>query len=125
MTLPANVTNYTDAGAQPARTYCYRLSAHSAWRQSGYASLVINTTPAVDSGSFSLCFQIDRAARRVLLSWPNTTGKVYRVVYKSNLGDPAWTDLSSDLTASGPMAFWSEPIADGVPMRLFGVRVVR
>jgi hypothetical protein len=40
----------------------------------------------------------------VMLSWSSVSGTVYRVQFKSELSDAAWTDLSPDVQASGPIA---------------------
>jgi len=40
----------------------------------------------------------------VQLTWSAVAGKRYRVQYKSTLAAPAWTDLLSDVTATGTTA---------------------
>ena len=44
----------------------------------------------------------------VTVTWPSVPGKTYRVMYKNNWSDAAWTNLRSDVTADSSTASQSD-----------------
>ena len=44
----------------------------------------------------------------VTVTWPSVPGKTYRVMYKNNWSDTAWTNLRSDVTADSSTASQSD-----------------
>jgi hypothetical protein len=59
-----------------------------------------------------------------LITWGSSSGSVYRVVYKSNLSQTNWTDLSSDIMTTGTQTSWLDTNF-AVPSRFYRVRSVR
>ena len=47
-------------------------------------------------------FTVPRAGPTI--TWNSTSGKVYRVAFKNNLGDPQWTPLAGDVTATSSVS---------------------
>jgi len=78
------------------------------------AQRVATTTPPVPSGSMKL-----NAAGTAALTWPATSGKIYRVQYKNSLADADWTDLKPDVLATGSTASLDIP-KDG-PQRFYRI----
>ena len=54
------------------------------------------------------------------LSWSSIVNVVYRVQFKYSLSDPRWTDLSGDITATGPTA--SKDDTPGETVRFYRVK---
>jgi hypothetical protein len=46
----------------------------------------------------------------VTVTWTAIAGQTYRVQYKENLDDAAWSDLTPDVTASGSTASTTDTI---------------
>jgi hypothetical protein len=46
----------------------------------------------------------------VSLTWSAISGQVYRVQFKTNLGDSNWTDLAPDVSATGSSAVMSDEV---------------
>ncbi len=65
---------------------------------------------------FPLTIAISRGGGRTTLSWSSVAGQTYRVVYKTNLADPAWSVLSGPIIASGASTSWPD---DGVARQRF------
>lgn len=53
------------------------------------------------------------------LTWPSTTGAAYRIAYKNNLADPAWTFLPGTIFATGNSTSWSDP--EKQPQRFYSI----
>jgi hypothetical protein len=56
------------------------------------------------------------------LTWTAIEGTTYRVQYKDDLNEPAWTTLGDDVVASGPTASISDPV--GSAQRFYRIIVV-
>ncbi|HEX5223208.1 MAG TPA: glycoside hydrolase family 9 protein [Verrucomicrobiae bacterium] len=54
--------------------------------------------------------------------WPSTPGKTYRVSYKNSVSGTNWTEISTNVTATGPSTSWSDPGAKTAPQRFYRVR---
>ena len=61
-------------------------------------------------------FSLDASGGQFTLTWSALGGKTYRVQFKENLDDTNWTDLTPDVTATGPTASQSDAI---VPTQRF------
>ncbi|MCX8090275.1 MAG: hypothetical protein N3I86_04975 [Verrucomicrobiae bacterium] len=48
----------------------------------------------------------------ITITWSAIPGRTYRVEFKADLAAPGWTALSPEVTAGGPTASFSEPIAE-------------
>ncbi len=59
------------------------------------------------------------------LAWPSTIGKVYRVSYKTNLTDSAWTAASAEITATSTSTSWMDSSARNFPQRFYSINQVR
>jgi hypothetical protein len=59
-------------------------------------SVVVVSRPVITS--------IEVVTNSIQLTWTSIPGKPYRLQYKTNLTDGAWTDLPAGVTASGPNA---------------------
>jgi hypothetical protein len=57
------------------------------------------------------------------ITWASTVGKIYRVAYKSNLTDPAWTDLSANVTATSTTTSWTDTTSGASKQRYYIVYV--
>ena len=57
----------------------------------------------------------------VTLSWSAIPGKRYRVQYKSNLSNIAWTTLGADVTAGGTSALKTDNTVSGIAQRFYRV----
>ncbi|EEF62143.1 putative Ig domain-containing protein [Pedosphaera parvula] len=53
------------------------------------------------------------------LTWPASSGKLYRVQYKSSLADATWTDIKPDVLATGSTASLNVP--QDVPQRFYRI----
>ena len=56
-------------------------------------------------------------------NWPSVAGKIYRVAYKNDLRDAAWTDLSGSITATGTTCSWTDSTAASASKRFYIVYV--
>jgi hypothetical protein len=63
-----------------------------------------------------------RNANGVTVSWPSTAGKTYRVSYRNSLSTANWTEIGTNVTATGTNTSWSDPSANTVPQRFYRVR---
>jgi hypothetical protein len=59
-----------------------------------------------------------------VITWGSSSGAVYRVAFKSNLGQTNWSDLSSDIIARGIRTSWLDTNF-AVPSRFYRIRSVR
>ncbi|HSY18025.1 MAG TPA: glycoside hydrolase family 9 protein, partial [Candidatus Acidoferrales bacterium] len=55
------------------------------------------------------------------LSWASLPGQVYHVMFKDNLNDPDWTDLSGPLTADTTVASWQDIVSAAIPQRFYRI----
>jgi len=62
------------------------------------------TNPTSNASVLKVTRIIGPAGDTATIEWQSVTGKRYRVQYKDKLSNPTWTDLSGDVTASGPTA---------------------
>jgi hypothetical protein len=56
-----------------------------------------------------------------LLSWPTVPGKTYQVQFKNTLSDPAWQDLSGDVSTVGNLEYFRD-ISPGPVLRFYRVK---
>jgi len=57
----------------------------------------------------------------MILTWPTISGQTYRVVYKTELGDPNWYEISGPITANGPTATWTDISTDFDDQRYYRI----
>jgi len=48
----------------------------------------------------------------MVVSWPSVPGQTYRVLYKVNVADPAWNEISGPITASDVTTSWTDISTD-------------
>ncbi|HKW30476.1 MAG TPA: glycoside hydrolase family 9 protein [Verrucomicrobiae bacterium] len=56
------------------------------------------------------------------LDWTSLPGQVYRVLFKNNLTDTNWTDLSGPLTATNTITSWTDTLTTGVTQRFYRIQ---
>lgn len=56
------------------------------------------------------------------LDWTSLPGQVYRVLFKINLTDTNWTDLSGPLTATESLSSWTDTLTTGVSQRFYRIQ---
>ena len=79
-------------------------------RNSGNITLTnVSVMSGLPVSGAPIATQITRRNGDVLVSWTATPGVTYRVQYRADLGDPTWTDLAGDVTASGTVASKEDP----------------
>jgi hypothetical protein len=90
------------------------------------ASVVANTSYAVASpGNAMLTMTGNTVSKPALvmnpagptLSWPSTSGAVYRIAFKNRLSDPAWTYTTNTLNSAGNLTSWTD--TDNLPQRFY------
>jgi hypothetical protein len=86
----------------------------------------------VDTISFNIVvgskFEITSVVRdssSVTLTWSSVSGQVYRVQFKDELGDTAWTNLPGDVTAAGATAVKQDTTVGPVSRRFYRIQAVR
>jgi hypothetical protein len=78
-------------------------------------SLIANSVPSAISRVSSGAMQ---------LNWPGVVGKSYRVAYKTDLTDTAWTDLSANIIGTGTACSWTDSTAASASKRFYVVYAV-
>ena len=68
--------------------------------------------------------QVNPASNAVTLSWTCSAGLLYRVQYKTNLSDPAWQTLGSDVPATDTMATKTDSSLGSTAHRFYRVFLV-
>jgi len=68
--------------------------------------------------------QFDVANGSITLNWSASVGLTYRVEYKTNLSDPVWQPLGSDVTATNTNVLKVDSGLAGVPQRYYRVLLV-
>jgi hypothetical protein len=67
------------------------------------AEFLAGTDPTDADSYLHMHLSVDRSGS-ALLTWPVVRQRTYRVEYKQDLGDSAWTDLAAPLTIIGDTA---------------------
>jgi hypothetical protein len=60
----------------------------------------------------------------VTLSWSTVAGRTYRVQYKSDLSEPAWTELAGDITADATTATKVDGSINGARQRYYRIVIL-
>jgi len=55
------------------------------------------------------------------LNWTSLPGQTYHVLFKNNLTDTDWTDLSGPISTTGLISSWTDPLTAGVPQRFYRI----
>ena len=66
-------------------------------------------------------FSMEVLSYGVLLKWPSTAGKAYRIFCKSSLAKNSWIPISDTLTADGPQTTWLDQPDGTLPWRFYAV----
>ena len=137
--LPPNTLNYAlDPGA-PAGAGIGASTGVFTWlttdSQAGTTNNITvrvtdNGIPAMDDAeTFSVAVLARPAIQSTaivgsdfVLGWSAIAGTKYRVQFKNNLDDLLWTDLTPDITATGPSANFSDPV--GLTQRFYRILVI-
>jgi len=56
------------------------------------------------------------------LTWTSLPDQVYHVMFKNDLRETNWTDLSGPITATGTISSWTDTLTTGVPRRYYCVQ---
>lgn len=67
---------------------------------------------------------ITRVGSSVTVTGLSAAGRNYRLQYKTKLTDPAWLDVSGDVTATGDSASKTDGPLDGVLRRFYRVELL-
>jgi hypothetical protein len=105
ITAVSTNTAWTDTttGGIPQRFYIVRAETTNALR----ATLLTSNL----AGNIS----------NMTLSWASLPGQVYHVMFKNNLEDAGWTDLSGPLTADTTVASWTDIVPATIPQRFYRI----
>jgi hypothetical protein len=82
-----------------------------------FSALTITAATAPQLGVLSL------TGSTLTLGWPTVPGALYRLQYKNDLADPAWTTLGNDLTGSGVLLSTNLDLSTA-PQRFYRIMVV-
>jgi hypothetical protein len=85
-----------------ATTYTVTVTDTNGCTGSDSVVLSIPPEPVIQS--------ITASGTTVTLEWTSVPGETYRVQYKADLDDPAWTDLTPDVTAAGTTASTTDSV---------------
>ena len=67
---------------------------------------------------------VGRTGNQLILGWETAPGQTYRVVYKNDLSDMAWTPLGNDLPATGSSLSVTNNLNDPLtPKRFYAVQI--
>jgi hypothetical protein len=55
------------------------------------------------------------------INWASLPGQIYHVMFKNNLSDPDWADLSGPLTAAATFTSWTDIANATVPRRFYRI----
>lgn len=55
------------------------------------------------------------------LNWTGISGQTYRVMFKNNLADAEWSDLSGPIISGATMISWTDFLTTGVPQRFYRI----
>jgi uncharacterized repeat protein (TIGR03806 family) len=136
---PGNQLTFSLGTGAPAGASINNTNGVFTWRptdsQMGTNQVTIqvtdNGTPNLsDAKSFSISVlprpmlrSIQVASGQVMLTWSAVPGQSYRVEYKTNLTDAAWTPMAGNVTASGSTATITDnPV--GAPRRFYHIVLV-
>ena len=133
-------------------TYCLSLTADGTGPGNGYSGnpvlagdgrTVLFTSDAADltPGDFNHApdvfaarlpsivdlrlLSVEIAAGNAILRWTATLGSTYRVQYKNNLSDPAWTDVPGDVAAVGATVEKEDSSAITTGQRFYRIQLLR
>ena len=73
-------------------------------------ALLIGVLTAPIDGIFGAISSVRWAANRVTLTWASANGKVYRVLYKDDLNEPAWREILGDITAASTTTSYTNSV---------------
>ncbi len=95
------------------------------WDCAGKTSIVSSVEAPVSILASSVPSSLSRVSGGSMqLNWPGVAGKIYRVAYKNDLKDAAWTDLSGNITVTGATCSWTDNTAASASQRFYVVYVV-
>jgi hypothetical protein len=126
LTIPAGVASATrivtpKAGTNaPTSATTVLALAESIAYTVGIASNATVTISAASSGSGPKA-SLSKVAGNMQVTWPSTQGKTYRVAYKNNLNDPAWTDLAATVVATGTSSSFTDTNSSSASQRFYAV----
>jgi hypothetical protein len=115
-------TTFTDLSV-PAGSYTYMVRAVAL--QTNPSGSYYNPSQGVfASASISanlppISVTAARVVNGIKLTWNSQPGTVYRVLAKTNPSQPAWVDLSGNITATSTTTSWSDNNVKSVPFRLY------
>jgi len=134
-------TNVIDVGLLNSRTipllagdgtYYFAVTTYSYEGLESDYSNEVNYTPLVVNAALDTTIEAATfpgqppppPASNISLQWHSVPGTTYRVLFKNELSETQWTDLSGDILALGPVTTWSEPVLSTVARRFYCVMAV-
>ena len=117
------VTNETSANPE---TVLLTVSTAPAYNVGSAYSATVTVLPAGSTGIAGSGVPSSIAPApggNMTISWASVAGKTYRVAYKNNLMDTAWTNLSGLITATSATTAWTDTTAGAAKQRYYMVYV--
>ena len=87
------------------------------------AEFLAATDPLNNLSRFQIT-EISRSNDSVTITWESVEGRVYRVQYIADLSGTTWTDLGSDITATGTFSSETDDTLSGINQRFYRVILV-
>jgi hypothetical protein len=98
-----------------ATTYTVTVTDHNGCTANASVVLSVPPLPNIESTTVS--------GTDVTVVWDSLAGATYRVQYKTDLTDTAWTDLTPDVTASGATAAYIDSVG-AATQRFYRISIV-
>ncbi|HEY2329658.1 MAG TPA: glycoside hydrolase family 9 protein [Verrucomicrobiae bacterium] len=102
------------------------ISTNTAWTDASAASVPqrfyvvqADTTNGIQTGL--LASNLVLGVVSLTVNWTCLPGQIYHVMFKNNLTDPDWTDLSGPLTAGETAECWTDFVNATIPQRFYRI----
>ena len=117
-----NVTQYAPPNLVNDVNYFFAATAvNTSGLESDFSNEILVKVPGTGAGGSTFAVTNKLAPEGMKLTWPGGTDSVYRVLFKSNLSDSVWQQLSQDITATNGIASWIDAAYQQTPVRLYRV----
>jgi hypothetical protein len=117
-------TTFTDVSV-PAGSYTYMVRGVALQTNPSGSyynpSQGVFTSASVSANLPPIGVTASRVANGIKLTWNTQPGTVYRVLTKTNVSQPTWTDLSGSVIAVSATTSWSDNNVGSVPARFYRV----
>jgi hypothetical protein len=117
-------TSFTDLNV-PAGSYTYMIRAVALQTNPSGSyynpSQGVFASVSVSASVPPISVTASRGANGIKLTWNSQSGTTYRVLAKTNILQPNWTDLSGGITAVSATSSWSDNNVRTIPARLYRI----